>query len=240
MSTHNRKSFRRILSVVLRCICFIILAAGLILVTAAIYIQETGGRKSAEVLKTLEERGIVPALHAGTENENGRQDVSQSTVNVSDENHEYEDYELNPGLTMPVEMIDGISYIGILTFPEENTILPVAEEWSYDTLWAAPCRYKGSVYTDDLIICGHNHWKHFSVIKTMSAGESVIFTDLDGNVFQYEIAYTEIIDQDDVPGMENGNWDLTLFTCTAARTSRVAVRCRRLYRDKTNKIGMLQ
>ena len=54
------------------------------------------------------------------------------------------DYLLNPGMAMPVVMVDGVAYIGVLEIPALELTLPVTGEWSYDRLKIALCRYAGS------------------------------------------------------------------------------------------------
>ena len=58
---------------------------------------------------------------------------------------------------MPVKVVDGQAYIGTIKLPRYQLALPVISEWSYPRLKIAPCRYEGSVYTDDLIISAHNY-----------------------------------------------------------------------------------
>ena len=103
--------------------------------------------------------------------------------------------------------------------------LPVISEWDYDRLHVAPCRYSGSAYTDDLVICAHNYARHFSGIKGLHAGGKVRFTDVRGNEFLYEIADAEILEPAEVEEMVSGDWDLTLFTCTTGGQTRFALRC---------------
>ena len=55
---------------------------------------------------------------------------------------------------MTVTAIDGWDYIGYLSIPSIGLALPVMSEWSYPGLKIAPGRYAGSVFTDDLVICG--------------------------------------------------------------------------------------
>ena len=62
------------------------------------------------------------------------------------------DYLLNPGMAMPVVMVDGVAYIGVLEIPALELTLPVTGEWSYDRLKIALCRYAGSAYLDNLVI----------------------------------------------------------------------------------------
>ena len=52
-----------------------------------------------------------------------------------------------------------------------------------------------------------------------------MFTDVEGNEFQYTVAKTEVLDGTDIEGMKAGDWDLTLFTCTIGGRQRVTVRC---------------
>lgn len=135
------------------------------------------------------------------------------------------DYLLNPDMEMPVKNIDGQDYIGMLDIPSCNLELPVISDLSYSKLKIAPCRYAGSAYTNNLVIAAHNYQAHFGHLKNLEAGEQVIFTDMDGNVFQYVVVMREILMPADTLEMESGEWDLTLFTCSVGGQSRITVRC---------------
>ena len=67
---------------------------------------------------------------------------------------------IDPNTPMPVEVIDGYEYIGVLEIPSEGLSLPVMKEWDYTRLKISPCRFTGSYYSDDLVICAHNYMKH--------------------------------------------------------------------------------
>lgn len=138
------------------------------------------------------------------------------------------DYILDPNMEMPTFRIDGTDYIGVVLIPSLDAELPVADEWSYAQLRVSPCRYAGSAYTDSLIVCGHNYGSHFGNLKYLELGDSVIFTDADGNVFNYEVAQVETLQPTAVEEMKSEEWDLTLFTCTVGGQSRVTVRCNRI------------
>lgn len=131
-----------------------------------------------------------------------------------------------PDMEMPTREIDGRTYIGMLEVPALELSLPVMSEWSYPRLKKAPCRYVGSIYSKDLIICGHNYDRHFGRLKDLAVGEEVRFTDMDGNVFIYAISGREQLGKFAVEEMLAGDWDLTLFTCTKGGQYRVTVRCR--------------
>lgn len=132
--------------------------------------------------------------------------------------------------TVPEETlieIDGLFYLGMITIPSLNIELPVLSEWSYPNLKISPCRYKGGVYTGDLIIAAHNYSSHFGRIQELNSGDPLIFTDGNGIVHKYEILQSEVIEGRDIEAMEFGSadfWDLTLFTCTLSGQSRVTVR----------------
>ncbi|MCD8249740.1 MAG: sortase [Lachnospiraceae bacterium] len=131
---------------------------------------------------------------------------------------------------MPMVEIDDYAYIGTLTISRYGLSLPVMSEWSYPGLKIAPGRYQGSVWTDDLIICGHNYERHFGKLKNLEYGDGIVFTDVNGNVFTYQVEEVIILQPTDVEKMvsqESGEWDLTLFTCTIGGRTRVIVRCSR-------------
>ena len=132
----------------------------------------------------------------------------------------------SPNSEMTTKEIDGYDYIGYLFIPAENLKLPVMAEWDYTRLKISPCRFSGSVKTDDLIICAHNYKKHFGRIYCLSEGDQIIFTDMDGNDWTYYVETVEKISPYDIDKISS-QYALTLFTCTYAGKSRVVVRCSR-------------
>lgn len=138
---------------------------------------------------------------------------------------EIPDYLLNPGMAMPVVVVDGVAYIGVLEIPALELTLPVTGEWSYDRLKIALCRYAGSAYLDNLVIMGHNYPAFFKNLGDLRRGDEIRFTDADGNVFSYTVDDLEQLRAAQVEEMITGDWDLTLFTCTPGGQLRIAVRC---------------
>ena len=125
---------------------------------------------------------------------------------------------------MPVRTIDGRDYIGVLSIPSLELELPVLSQWDYPGLKVAPCRYSGSLYRDDLILCAHNYVTHFGRLKDLRVGDTVLFTDMDDHTTAYQMVERETLAPTDVEGMTAGDWDLTLYTCTVGGKSRVTVR----------------
>lgn len=124
--------------------------------------------------------------------------------------------------------IGGKGYIGILDIPALNLSLPIMENWSYPHLKVAPCRYAGSFLDDSMIIAGHNYRSHFGTLYLLEYGDSVVFTDVTGVSYQYEVVSVETLAKTAVDEMTSGDWDLTLFTCTPGGVNRVTVRCNRI------------
>lgn len=129
---------------------------------------------------------------------------------------------------MPVKTINGRDYIGVLSIPSLELELPVISQWDYPALKVAPCRYSGSLYQDNLIICAHNYASHFGKLKELQPGDIVLFTDMDEHVVTFKMVERETLNPMDAEGMEAGDWDLTLFTCTIDGQTRVTIRFERV------------
>lgn len=138
---------------------------------------------------------------------------------------EIPDYILNPHMNMPEIDIDGRAYIGTLELPSLGLEFPIISRWSYGGLRVSPCRYTGSAYSDDLVLAAHNYNSHFGKLKTLHEGDSVFFTDTDGNRFAYTVAVKETLMPTAVEEMTDSGYPLTLFTCTLGGSYRVTIRC---------------
>ena len=115
--------------------------------------------------------------------------------------------------------------------PTIGRTLPVLNGWSGELLKITPCRYLGSAYNDNLIVMAHNYDSHFGRLKKLQIGDPVTFRDVEDNDFEYEVVSLEILNPEDVEPMEEGDWDLTLFTCTIGGKTRITVRCARMSTD---------
>lgn len=183
-----------------------LIAAALSLAVYNIYDDKSAGEYSQKILMELEAE--LPELNRADEIPN-----------------EYSIYEIPSDTQTENITIDNNDYIGIIDIPVLNIKLPVMAEWNYDNLKLSPCRYKGSVFDNSLIIAAHNYSSHFGSIKELNQGNEVYFIDVNGTVHSYTVYETEIINGSDVDSMTSGDWDLTLFTCNFDGTNRVTVRC---------------
>lgn len=197
---------------------------GLLLTAAALFltIYTLWGEYQAKVqsetaLGLVMEQIAVPETVSESAQPVGTEGISENGTNP--------EVEEDAGKEMTVKFIEGQEYIGVIEIPELSLKLPVISEWNDERLKIAPCRYLGSAYSGDLIISGHSYKNHFRYIRKLEQGDTVIFTDMDGNRFVYEVTGTEVIEETNVEQMEAGEWDLTLFTCTPNGSSRHTVRC---------------
>jgi len=129
---------------------------------------------------------------------------------------------------MTERVVAGRGYVGVLELPALSLKLPVLSSWSAENGKVAPCRYSGSVYQGDLIICAHNYSSHFGNLDRLETGDSVTFTDMDGNLYSYRVAQSQVLEGTDVDVIRDGDWDLTLFTCTPGGKNRYCLRCTRI------------
>ena len=199
------------------------LRAGLLLIAAALclvgYNLWEGYRVGQITADTVQQ------LHAYIEPETAPTDAIASPEDASLPAVTIPGYIRTPEMEMPTQNIDGWDYIGMVEIPALALELPVISHWSYPALKVSPCRYQGSAYTDDLILLAHNYQSHFGSIQQLQTGDVVSFTDMNGNVFAYEVVLKETLEPTAIEEMEAGEWDLTLFTCTVGGSYRVTVRC---------------
>lgn len=163
--------------------------------------------------------------HAGAEAQTVVADLQQKVSETADTGAEADSDPLDPEL--PVVEIDGNEYVGEISIPAIGIDLPVMSEWSYPRLKIAPCRQFGSSRTDDLVIAAHNYESHFGKLSSLSEGDSVIFTDMDGIENQYVVSKIEVLDPHSVEEVEHSGYALVLYTCTYGGKTRVTVFCDR-------------
>ena len=125
-------------------------------------------------------------------------------------------------------VIDGETYLGVLSFTGYGLELPVLAQWDFEALRQAPAVYAGSVAGNELVIAAHNYRSHFSVLNRMVVGNEVVLTDPAGHALRYVVRKIEVLPPTAIEEMTAGEWDLTLFTCTYGGKTRQTLRCERM------------
>jgi len=131
-------------------------------------------------------------------------------------------------LIMAEADINGFPCIGYLTIPDLSLELPVITDWNGWKLRNAPCRFTGTLKGRDLVIMAHSYASHFGKLSTLTEGAAVQFTDVEGNLWNYEVVLLDVLEPTEVEEMTAGEYDLTLFSCTPSGKQRVTVRCNML------------
>ena len=131
----------------------------------------------------------------------------------------------DPSAMTEVE-IDGSLYIGYLSVPALGLELPIMADWDYERLRIAPCRYTGSVKTDDLVIAAHLY-VYLLGFRSFPEGKMCISRIWTACGTAIRWLRWETLEPAAVEEMSAGKYDLTLFTCTYGGASRVTVRCER-------------
>ena len=124
--------------------------------------------------------------------------------------------------------VDNNTFCGILKIEALGIELPVFNCLNSKNLKISPCRYLGSVNSDNIIIAAHNYKSHFGNINQLKNNDVILFIDSNSVAHKYSVKEIIKLDGTAVTDMQSGEWDFTLFTCTKGGKQRVTVRCERL------------
>lgn len=111
--------------------------------------------------------------------------------------------------TMSVLSVDGVDFVGIVEFPQYESVLPVCGHWGRTSRY--PCRFGGSIYDGSLQIGATTQPGQYSFYREISVGDTVMFTDMEGNRYAFQVAamrYEKHIDQ---ATLQHQDATLTLF-----------------------------
>lgn len=197
---NEEKNSRKQEGLLLITIGLLLIAAALFLVSYNLYDELRAEQSARQAVTQLDAYLPAEAAPEAPSDSAGDQEPL-----VSDERTVIPDYVLSPNMEMPVETINGIDFIGVLRIPALELELPIISEWNYPNLKTAPCRYSGSAYLNNLIICGHNYTSHFGTLKNLWEGDIATFTDRT-EVFTYKMVERETLNPTDIEGMEK--WKL--------------------------------
>ena len=182
--------------------------------------------------------GFIAYNHWEEENaknasKNMLQDVRENILDNTHEENSPEESDRDESVDIPVDIpqemlttqVDGYDCIGVLSIPVLELELPVLTDWSYPKLKIAPCHYFGSYYEKDFVIAAHNYQSHFGRLSELQPKDLILFTDVSGTVYCYEVVLLETLPGNATEEMITSGFDLSLYTCTPGGGSRVTVRC---------------
>ena len=111
--------------------------------------------------------------------------------------------------TMPALSVEGTDFIGILEFPAYDSSLPVCAQWGEVSKY--PCCFSGSIYDRTIQIGGTTQKGQYDFYREISVGDSVFFTDMEGNRFSYVVTDIRYEKHADQVALQREDAALTLF-----------------------------
>ena len=111
--------------------------------------------------------------------------------------------------SMSVLSIDGADFVGIIEMPRYESTLPVCANWGHLTKY--PCRFSGSIYDSTLQIGATSQKGQYDFYREISVGDTVIFTDVEGNQYTYTVTNLQYEKHADQITLDREESVLTLF-----------------------------
>ena len=200
-------------------ICCLIASVGLI---AYNYWEEEHAQNSSQtILQDVRETILVNTREESISEEG----ISEESISEGSDRDEPVDNPVDIPPEMLTTQVYGYDCIGILSVPVLELELPVLTDWSYAKLKIAPCHYFGSYYEKDFVIAAHNYPSHFGRLSELQPKDLILFTDISGTVYCYEVVLLETLPANATEAMITSGFDLSLYTCTPGGANRVTVRC---------------
>lgn len=111
--------------------------------------------------------------------------------------------------TMSVLSVDGTDFMGILEMPSYGITLPVGADWGRISQY--PCRFGGSIYDGTMQIGATTQKGQFDCYRQLSVGDTLIYTDMEGNRYAFEITVLRNAQHADQAALQREEAPLTLF-----------------------------
>ena len=111
--------------------------------------------------------------------------------------------------TMSVLSVDGTDFVGIVELPHDESTLPVCADWGKTSKY--PCRFSGSIYDGTMQIGATTQKGQYDVYRELSVGDTVIYTDVEGNRYTFAITSLRYEKHADQAALQYQEAPLTLF-----------------------------
>ena len=111
--------------------------------------------------------------------------------------------------SMAVLSIDDTDLVGILEIPLYGSVLPIRADWGEPT--KIPCRLSGSIYDGSLQIGATSQEGQYDFYRSLSVGDSVFFTDMEGNRYALTVTDLRYAKHADQEALQSRDAALTLF-----------------------------
>ena len=105
--------------------------------------------------------------------------------------------------------VEGTDFVGILEMPRYGSALPVGGAWGQVAKY--PSRLSGSIYDRSMQIGATSQKGQYDFYREISVGDSVFFTDMEGNRFSYAVTAIRYEKHADQAALQREDAALTLF-----------------------------
>lgn len=129
------------------------------------------------------------------------------------------------------ETLEGYLVLGTLKIDKIDQELPIITYSDESSLKVSACYYLGALPGEkgNMVITGHDYTDGsiFGKLYELENGDSVVFSTME-KAYTYEVYETETINPDDVSALDEyeGDYALSLITCTDSGNKRLIVRCK--------------
>ena len=128
---------------------------------------------------------------------------------------------------MSILSVDGTDFVGIVELPRYESELPVCAEWGKTSKY--PCRFSGSIYNGTMQIGATTQKGQYDFYRELSVGDTVIFTDAEGNRYTFVINSLRYEKHADQTALTQKDAALTLFIKNIYSFEYLVVFCDVLY-----------
>ncbi|MBE6670894.1 MAG: hypothetical protein E7593_01670 [Ruminococcaceae bacterium] len=111
--------------------------------------------------------------------------------------------------TMSVLSVERTDFVGIVELPRYESTLPVCADWGKTSKY--PCRFNGSIYDGTMQIGATTQKGQYDFYRELSVGDTVIYTDVEGNRYTFEITSLRYEKHADQTALQRDEAPLTLF-----------------------------
>ena len=109
---------------------------------------------------------------------------------------------------MPAFSIEGVDFVGLLTFASRDAVIPIRSTWDHRLLYMS-C-YSGSVYDGSIVIGATTQKGQCDFYRDINVSETLYFTDMTGKRYAYTVSDIRIRRHVD-PAVLQGEEELILF-----------------------------
>ena len=110
---------------------------------------------------------------------------------------------------MPVLSVEGVDFVGLLTFASQDAEIPIRGTWDNQLMYMS--RYSGSIYDGSIVIGATTQKGQCDFHRDINVSDTLYFTDMTGKRYAYTVTDIRIRQQVDPAVLQNAEEDLILF-----------------------------